>query len=326
MSTASGLERELECPTSAVLSPVVHESGEDAERGNSLHLFSRSVLAGTPRSIALAAVPEGPWRETAEHIDFAVLCAGVLKVRAEVAYRLDTETDEVTELGLNLGRRYPPRTSASQVDGTNDFEGFTISGVPSVTDIKTGFYPVTRCAENPQMQFHARVQMLKHDVERVEARIAYIDVGGAIGMDVHVFTRFELDGFNDRLLERRERIERANAALKAGERVVVHAGSWCRWCPTKDVCPKYTSLALAMLGKLTDFRRDWPSMSMEQRAQAFLMARDAREIAEAIEESMKDIARTSPIALPGGKELRDTGTGVRVVNAPRPTRRGRSAA
>jgi hypothetical protein len=326
VSTASGLEREQECPTSAVLSPVVQESSEDAERGNAIHVFCRSVIAGTPRSIALAAVPEGPWRETCEQIDFGVLCGGVLKVRAEVAYRLDAETDEVTELGINIGRRYPPRTSASQVDGTNDFEGFSISGVPVVTDIKTGFYPVTRCAENPQMQFHARVQMLRHDVDRVEARIAYIDVGGQIGMDTHVFTRFELDTFNDRLLERHERIARANAALKAGERVTVNAGSWCRWCPVKDSCPRYTTLAMSMLGQLRDVKAEWKAMTPEQKAQAYLLARDAREIAERVEEAMKDLARTSPVPLPGGKELRDTGTGVRVVNAPRPARRGRSAA
>ncbi len=324
MSTASGLEREIECPASAVLSPTVQESGEYAERGNAIHVFCRSVLAGTPRSLALAQVPDGQWRETCEHIDFAVLCAGVFDVRAEVAYRLNTDTEEARELGINLGRRYPPR-AANEVDGTNDFEGRDFVGRRVVVDIKTGFNLVTRCQDNPQMKFHAGVQMLIHETDAVEAKIAYIGVAGEIRWDVHVFTRLELDLYGDQLVARRERIARANETILSGGRLEVNAGSWCQYCPAKISCPKFTALAHAMLGDLRDAAQKWGTLTPDQRAVAYLHASEAKVVAESILESMKGLARTEPIALPNGKILRETNAGVRVVNAPKADRRRRTA-
>lgn len=324
MSTASALEREIECPPSAILSPTVQESGEAAERGTAIHVFCRSVIAGTPRALALAQVPEGPWRETCEQIDFAVLCGGISSVRAEVAYRLDVGAESARELGLNLGRKYPPR-SANEIDGTNDFEGTNFVGRWVVTDIKTGFQLVTLCKDNPQMKFHALVLMLVHDVDEVEARIAYVEVDGTIRFDTHVFTRLELDLFGDVVLERRARIERANALLASGGKLEVRAGSWCRWCPAKISCPRFTALAHAMLGDLRDAHAQWGTLSPAQRAEVYLMAAEAKDLAERVVESMKGIARTEPIALPNGKVLRETSSGVRVVNAPKPERRRRSA-
>lgn len=324
MSTASGLEREIVCPPSAVLVPRIHESGEDAERGNAIHVFARSVIAGGHIKIALAQVIDAATRATCAGIDFAVLCGGVLKVRAEVAYRLNLDTEQVTFLGINLGRRYPAR-APNEIDGTNDFEGVTITGRWCVTDMKTGFNPVTPCKQNPQMQFHAAVLMLLHDVDEVEARIAYIDVDGSIRFDTHTFTRFEIDTYLDTLRARRARIDRANAKLRAGEPLAVHAGEHCTYCPARDGCPRFTALAFAMLGDLRDAHQRWGELAEEQKAEVFAMAYEARDLADRVVESMKTLARTKPITLPGGKILRETSSGVRVVNAPPPERRRRSA-
>jgi len=325
LSTASALEREMQCPPSAVLFPTVRESGEYAERGTEIHTFCRSVIAGTPRGIALGALTTDQWRETCEQIDFGTLCGGILNVRAEVAYRIDTETDVVTELGVNLGRRYP-RRGGNDVDGTNDLEGTkAISGLWSVTDIKTGFLPVTSCRDNPQMKFHALALMLKHDVFQVEARLAYIAVDGQIAFDTHVFSRLELDHFGDELRSRRARIDRANDSLRTTGRVDVSAGSWCSYCPAKIACPKFTALARAMLPDLQDVHAKWGVLTMAEKAQAFEMAYEARDLADRIVESMKGLAREQPIELPGGKVLRETGTGVRIVNTDKPGRRRRSA-
>lgn len=324
MSTASGLEREIQCPASAVISPTVQESGAYAERGHEIHTFCRSVIAGTPRSIALAAITDPHWRETCEQLDVGAMCAGLTNVRAEVAYRLDLESESARELGINLGRRYPPR-APFEIDGTNDAEGQKIfSGVWVVIDIKTGFVDVTRCRDNPQMRFHAAALMLKHDVPQVEARIVYVAVDGQTRTDVHVFTRLEIDSFCDELRARRERIDRANAALREG-RIEVVAGSWCTYCKAKVSCPRFTSLAHAMLGSLRETHATWGTLSAVQRAEAFVLAAEAKDLAERIVESMKGIARTDPIDLPGGKVLRETGSGVRVVNADRPSRRRRVA-
>ncbi len=66
-------------------------------------------------------------------------------------------------------------------------------------------------------------------------------------------------------------------------------------------------------------------MSEAEKATAFLMAYEARDLAERIVSSMQAMARDRAIDLGAGKELRDTGSGVRVVNAAKPTRRRRVA-
>ncbi len=298
----------------------------DAERGTEIHIFCRSVIAGMPRVIALAALTKAEWRETCEQIDFGILCGGILRVRAEVSYRINIETDEATELGINLHRRYPVR-APHEVDGTNDFEGFLPSGMPTVTDIKTGFLHVTACRDNPQMKFHARALMLRLDVDKVLARVAYIDVGGVIRFDEHVFTRLELDIFNDSLLALRGRIERAREKLRVFGTVEVNANEkWCRYCPARISCPKFTSLARAMLPALRDVHARWGALTMAEKGVAYLMAAEAKDLSERILDSMKGLARTEPIALPGGKELRETSSGVRAVTVEKPRRLRRGAA
>jgi hypothetical protein len=328
MSTASALERELECPASAALGPVVHESGEDAQRGNAIHRFCRSIIVGTPRSVALALVPEGQWRETCEQIDVNVLGHGLTKIRAEVAYRItahEDAEDTVVQLGINLDRRYPPR-GPNDIDGTSDIEGQEpITKLWTVLDLKTGFMPVTACRENPQMRFHARALMLMHNVDRVKARIVYIAVDGRFSFDDHTFTRLELDVFADDLLARKAKIARANEAIKAGERFDVFAGSWCRWCTAQTACPKNTALAYAMLPALHGVHDKWGELTPEQRGEAFMMAYEAQDLSTRIVESMKSLARIEPITLPQGKVLRETGSGVRVVNGPRASRSRRVA-
>lgn len=329
MSTASALEREMMCPPSAILPTTVQESGEDAERGDIIHVFSRSVIAGTPRSIALAAVPAGPTRETCEQIDIDMLCGDLEEVRAEVAYRITTHEDDddtLIELGLNLKRRYPPR-GPSDTDGTNDIEGWKIGPdrIRVVRDIKTGFHPVTLCKDNPQMKWHARAQMLRYGVDRVEAAIVYVGVGGELSFDTHVFTRLELDTFADELIARKAKIARANELLKAGQ-LHVHADDrWCRYCPAKVGCPKFLSLAHAMRGDIDATRARYATMTLAEKAAVYEDAVRIRDVATMIVEGIKDLARIEPLPLPGNKVLKDTGTGVRVVNAPRPERRRRVA-
>lgn len=331
MSTASALEREMRCPPSAVLPTTVQESGEDAERGHEIHGFIRSVASNVvPRSIALARLGEGPTRETCEQIDFEMLCGDLVDVRAEVAYRITTHGDEddtIVELGLNLGRRYPPREE-NDTDGTNDIEGWKAGEVGRlrvVRDIKTGWYPVTPCRDNPQMQWHARAQMLRFGVDRVEAAIVYVGVGGELSFDTYVFTRLELDTFADDLIARKARIARANELLKAGQLHVNADDRWCRWCHAKMGCPKFTSLARAMGGDIDATRARYGTMTLAQKAAIYEDAVRIRDVATMIVDGIRDLARTEPLPLPGNKVLKETGTGVRVVNAPKPDRRRRVA-
>lgn len=324
MSTASALERELRCAASAVLGPRVHGTGEEAVRGNVIHVFCRSVAAGTPRSLALAAVPttDPKWRETCEQIDFEILCGGLMHVRAEVAYRMNLETDEVREIGVNLGRRYPPR-AAHEVDGTNDLEGRRpFGGMWVVTDLKTGREEyVTRCVDNPQMKFHARALMQVHDVDQVEARVAFIGEGGEIGFDTHIFTRLELDLFGDELVASKRRVAESLALFQSGTPLDVYAGSHCRYCPAAQVCPRNTALAHAMISEVPAIHAKWGQMTDDERRIAAKRIYDFKPIFEMVESGVKALATASPIDMGQGKVLRETGSGVRIVNAPKRQRR-----
>ena len=297
--TASGLERALACPAYVVL-PHVNESGEDAERGNQIHGFIRNVAARMPREEALVRLsPEH--RPVCEGIDLARVYGGLSNVRAEVAYALNVETEECRELGINLGRRYPV-TSAAEFCGTNDIEGDRLDKIPCVEDVKTGD-PVTACAENPQMLFHARARQRRTDATKVEGRIIYIGRAGQVRIDPHMFTSFELDSFEDRLVELREQIAAARARYAATGEVDVSSGDHCRHCAAMLACPKYTALARTMVTDVDAIRERIALMPPEEQAAAWVKARDVKRLVDNVIEGLKSIATQSPIQLQNGKRV-----------------------
>lgn len=303
--TASALERAFACPPSTFL-PQVNESNEDADRGSEIHKFVRNVAAGMPIATALLLVPK-EHQAVCQGIDFARVCGDLSNVRAEVSYAIDVERSEVRELGINLGRKYPPRRPA-EFAGTNDIEGRRIDDVEVVGDVKTGEL-VTPCRDNPQMKFHARARQLATGASEVEGRLIYIRRDGKVMLDCHTFRAFELETFQDEAVFFIERREAARARYEATGQVTVSTGDHCKYCPAMTACPRYVALARSMVVDVVELGTDvaargFVTMTPEQMGIAWAKLTDIGRVHDQIKEGLKAMAKQGSFPLPNGKMVR----------------------
>lgn len=299
--TASALERVLACPSGQVL-PAVHDTSEYAERGTQIARFTRSVIAGTSVDVALQAVRE-EWRDTCRHLEWRKLVGDLSEVRGEVAYAFDTASWETTELGVNIGRRYP-LLNPTQIAGSDDIEGVRMDGVPVVRDVKSG-QEVTAAQDNPQVKFFALVRMLRTGASEVEAGLRYVREDGRVFADDHVFTAFDLECFADELGEMVERVAAARQRMLSGERLDVSSGPHCRFCPALSACPKYTALAKSMLPELDTIAARIGAMSPEAQGRAWVKAKEIETLLDSVLGSLKAIAKQSAIPIVGGKLVKE---------------------
>jgi hypothetical protein len=311
--TASALERVGECTASHVL-PAAHTTSGYAKRGQVIASFVRRVLGGMPRAEAAALVADPDWRTTCTLLDFTKLVGDLSMVRGEMAYALNVETDDVRELGTNLGRNYPP-LEENEIGGTDDIEGMRIDDVPVVIDVKTG-QPVTACCDNPQIKFFARVLQLRTGAQEVEGRIAYVSDDGHVEVDSHTFSAFDLDSFGDDLAEIVRRVASARTRHAAGEVLTVSSGSHCRYCPAMAACPRYTALARTMVGDVEDMTARLGVMTPEQQGVAYEKAKEIEKFLGVVLDGLKELARQNPIPLRSGKFYKETKSHSTHLNTP----------
>lgn len=296
--TASALERVGECAASHVL-PAIASSSTHARRGIEIAAFVRRVIGGMAPEDAAELVPDDAWRATCTNLDWRALCGDLSQVRGEMAYALDVETDTVRELGSNLGRRYPP-LAASELGGTSDIEGMRLDGVPVVIDVKTG-QPVTRCRDNLQIRFFARILQLLSGAAEVEGRIAYVREDGHVDRDCWTFSLFELDSFGDDMIELLRRVSVARERLTAGAPLAVRTGEHCQYCPAMSACPRYTALARTMVEDVAQVHAQLGAMTPEQQGIAWEKARAIEKLLDVVVSGLKDLAKQAPIPLASGK-------------------------
>ena len=301
--TASSLERVIACPASEALPRVVDAGARrDRDRGTVIHRFLQRVMTGMPEDVALALVPEKD-QAVCGRIRVPRITSGISwDLRCEVAYALSPGEDRARILGLDLDRNYPD-LDPGEIAGTNDFEGMRMDGVPVVGDVKTG-NDVTPCEDNPQAQFHARARQLVTGADEVEARIVYVRPSGYVERDEHVFSRIELETFEDRVIEARQVAHRARLAVVNGEVPVVTTGSWCRYCPAMPACPAYAGLARRFVPDLEEIPGQLAMLSPAQQGEAWLKVKQIKRLAETAEDALKALARQSPLPLPNGKVIR----------------------
>jgi hypothetical protein len=299
--TASGIERVHECAASHVL-PGIATSSSYAKRGTEIAAFIRRVLGGMSREESAKLVTVEAWRATCVHLDFAKLVGDLSQVRGEMAYALDVETDAVRELGSNIGRGYPA-LSATEIGGTDDIEGMRIDDVPVVIDVKTG-QPVTRCQDNPQIKFFARILQLRTGAAEVEGRIAYVREDGQIDRDCYTFSAFELDSFGDELAALVDKVSSARAHLANGGTLTVSSGDHCTYCPAMASCPRYTSLARTMVSDVEQISAQLEMMTPEQQGVAWEKARAIEKLLDVVVDGLKALAKQSPIPLANGKTVK----------------------
>ncbi len=234
--SASACERVDKCAASHVISPRSDETGEQAERGNALHEFTRRVSknAGEGQT-ALSCVPL-EWRKTAAHLDFETALSGVTVAICEPAYAIDAATGSIIYLGENIDRKYNEQCRAlygrdllkTEFCVSLDVEGTLFNGNPCCGDWKTGIKR-SPCSEMMQMKLQAYVLLVKYDAAECEARVIYVKESGDVVIDDHVFSRMELDSLPGELTGLLARVDAAQATINSGNVPNVHVGDWCRY-------------------------------------------------------------------------------------------------
>ena len=298
--SASALARAIECPASVAL-PQVATTSDAARRGSQIHGYIAARLAGVSRASALALV-DAEHHPTCEGIDFAKVGGDLSAVKAEAAYAYDVRQRSVRLVGHNVGRNYGPMGD-NEIAGTNDFEGLRLDGVPVVADVKTG-QPVTACRENPQMMFHALVQMIRTGASEVDARIIYVREDGGVKLDSWTFDVFTLEEFADELDVMLGRVTRARLAVAQGD-VRVSTGDHCRYCPALQACPAYVSLARTMATDLDGVAQKIAALAPDDAGKAWALLDRVGKIYDVTKDALKAYATQQPIPLPNGQMVKE---------------------
>ena len=302
--SASALERLWNCPASSVL-PASTRTLRVGRRGTDIHSHVHRVASGMPALQSLMLVP-AEWRGTCGGIDFKRLWGDLDKVRSEVAYGLNVRTDEVREIGVNIGRAYPD-LGEGWIFGTLDIEGERIDGVWAAPDVKSGFLETTAPDENFQLGFAGRVLSIVHEADEVDVRIANIRTDGSVFVQPASYDRLALDDWGDRFVEVVDGVAQARAEYAKTGRAVVNEGAWCRYCPALTSCPAKTAMAKAMLPTLADIDARLRSMTPDELGRAYEIAHDQiRPTLERVLDFAKAAAVQSPVPLSSGKVLAPT--------------------
>lgn len=305
LPTLSGMQRAAECPASEALRVRVHSSSEFAERGTCIHEFGDAVARGIlTRDEALKLVPE-EWLKTCLGLDTDALYHDLDGLRTEVAYAIDTESETVRCLGDHLGRSYPPR-KPTEAAGTLDVAGRRRSnGRHVVRDVKTGFAEVEPAATNWQTRAFAYCLQLETGEPLVDGEIAYVREDGTVDIDRAEFDADNLASVPSELAAIRRRIVTAVERFEASGAVDVHpSDAACKYCPARVVCPAHVALVRSFVADLGSLGDAFEVMTPEQLSHAWLTFERLRPVYEAVEKSLKGIARHQGIDLSDGRQVR----------------------
>jgi len=309
LPTASSLERAERCPTSFCLAQVI-ATNEDAERGTAIHAFVAQVLSGIPAADALELVADKETKATCTALDIRSMVGDLDNVRPEVAYAFDTKTRAVRELGVMIDRRYselehPP--TEDELVGTVDAEGMRLSGIAVTGDLKSGFLDQTDPEHARQSHFAAVTRRRSVDAEHVEARIWRVGESGKVKTLEHTFSGFALDELEDDLVAIHAGVVNAHERMQAGETLQVSPGSWCRYCPSKPVCPAFAGLAREMLPNLArvgGMIAGVMKMTPPEQFEIYARVKEAAKLIDEILPRLNAIAKHAPfVSADGTREV-----------------------
>lgn len=298
--SASAAERAIACPASAAL-PRVNTTSAAAKRGTHIHDYLRAIAENVNPTIALERVPE-EYRDTCNkiHVNKAIGDLGAVSV--EAAFALHVQTRAARKLGVNLGRTYS--VDLYEVAGTIDVIGTDMSERPVVLDWKTG-QSVTPCKDNAQMLFAAVCAANHFGSDDVEARVAYVREDGYVHIDSHVFERFDLEDFVDRLAMAHTSALEALATIEQGGVPDVSPGAWCDYCPAMHSCPAHVTLVRAAASELDTIATRIAALTPEEGGKAWSLNKRIRTLSDTIDENLRKLAKKTPLPIGDTHEVRE---------------------
>lgn len=311
--SASAVGATIECPPRAAL-PASRESGEYADRGNSIHEFSRTIGKNPAgREAALAEVPEA-WRHTCEGLRLEEALAGISMLGFERAFALDVKHRTVRFIGENIGRDYNgelarrglPPLGEYEIPYTMDGDGLIDGDVPIEVDYKSGQYQ-GEASEQWQRRVCCAGLIYFHGAAEARSRTAYIWDDGRMVVDPCEFTMLDAEDFCDEMIEMVDAVNAAKRMLADGKMPTVYpSDTACKYCPALTQCPAQMNIARAMLGKFQDITHgpQLETLSPEELGQVWAMAKAAEKLIEPVLKSLKLVASTTPLPVDETKEVR----------------------
>ncbi len=302
-TTPSALPRLRLCLGSVVL-PNASQEAPSMARGTAKHAYLQALTNGTPRAVALSAVPE-EWRADAAAMDVDAL-PPLTSASAEVALAWHVATDACRVLGVGLTREAArvacrPGEMPMVVDRLG--AASPTSGV--VVDWKTGWQEdLAPAAEHWQLLTYAAVALLAYGWDEVTAALCRVDASPPRWDS----TRLDWLGAGAHLARVRALLARAEAAQETyhqrGELPTLRTGKHCAWCPARLACPGRVGAAVSLLRERPEAGVAPLVLSLEEAGAAWERAKLAEEVAREVRLSMEQVAREAGgLPLPGGGAL-----------------------
>lgn len=290
LPSSSELPRVFACLPSALL-PRADSSSRYSDRGDVIHAFLHAIRRAG-RTVALRDVPE-EYRGFCESIDVGALPVGG---DPEVAFAWDHVTGKGRRLGEGLNRDYS-KALPTEFTGTADLVDVTGKTV-KVDDYKSGFRFVP--PDSWQMKSLCLYAARAHDCDDAEATIWKIGDDGKPRPYTARFDGFDLDSFADELVRLAKRLAEARDLENVTE------GDHCRYCPAMLRCPAKTALVRAMPVEIDAAKSlDADGLTIERAARSYVLIQRYRQVLDAMEDRIKEMAAQSPIALPNGHTLKE---------------------
>jgi hypothetical protein len=274
-----------ECPASHVLSQAP-ENTKQAAAGTSGHKPLTDSINGT-----------GPRLPLTDE-----LTAGIDNVIAEAAYVVNVKARTSRFIGCDIGRNYGP-LEPYDVPVSLDVQGTKNETTVWVRDWKFGTYSSVW-----QLVVQA-MAVLYCDKGRltsvVDAGFTYLDQGEKPRHELYLFGRMELDEKADELVHAFDRVKAVYAIVRKGLIPHVKQGPWCKYCPSRDVCPAKWAMIRSAINESFELRQSEAIMALttEQCGEAWVKLRDLEKMVEKAKETLSGRLEEGPFPLPNGKEL-----------------------
>jgi hypothetical protein len=307
LPTFSSLPRAFACRLSCVL-PRVDSTSAFAQEGTTRHLFFQRVseisqtgkTVDEARDLALSEASEED-REVLAMIPLDNL--QMANVAPEVAMAFDAATGQARELGRGLDRDYSSARPTEFV-GTTDRLGLAGERSVYIGDFK-GRARRRPAAQDEQLLAAALCACRIHGRNQAELEIIRV-IDGEPYHSTATVGAFELDTFEDRLVELGHRIHDDRAAFARGEIPDAEVGDHCRYCPSLRYCPAKMALARATIGQdsqeiLDLVKQGVALIDIENAPRLRELVSQADKILDAVKDALRDFARQTPIPLPDGR-------------------------
>lgn len=286
------------CDASLTL-PHAEEVSEAAERGTAGHRFLELELTeGREAAVAFAETVTDEQKKWLKHLSISSVLPTPREYRAETAIAYDWHQDTARVLTRNGHRDYGP-LGETEIAGTVDVYALVKKFALYVGDYKfrRGDHGIP-APKNPQLRAYALFAARLFKRSNVTAELIYIDESGEATYDTVELDEFDLEEIAADLRKLMRHAISVRQSYESGVQPVATLGDWCTFCPSLRFCPAQTNLVRHAVTGLAEIQRgELATLTPEKIAEAYRYISTVEKVAKTVRETLKDIARQTPIYL-----------------------------